>query len=223
MSSKARKKFQQSMLPEVTKLVESHKALSAMMGLGKRHLNHITQSGVLMLCASWELYVEELAVEEAGHLFKRAKSPGCLPNLVQKTIVNALNNDKHELKPLELAGEGWKKVYKDNLDKKIEKFNSPKPTNINELYKNHLGWESPSDVWGVKPEYIIKFVELRGDITHGNFGGKKLDYVQIKELRNYISTISKTVDEQDNAANNYIFETTKYEMRFKRPWRRIIK
>ena len=112
MPPKARIKFQKVMLPEVENLVEIHRMLRGTC-LGKRKLSHITRSGVLMLCASWELYVEELAIEMAGYLSECAKSPGCLPEPVPRTIaniiVNAIKSQKnHELMPLTLAGDGWR-------------------------------------------------------------------------------------------------------------------
>ena len=70
-----------------------------------RGLGHITRSGVLMLCAAWELYLEELLIESARVIVDRAASPDDLPEKVQKEIAKTVRDSKHELKPLQLAGE----------------------------------------------------------------------------------------------------------------------
>ena len=211
------------MLPVVNDLVDSHQTLSGKNKIGRRYLNHITSSGVLMLCASWELYVEELASEIADHLSKRADSPGCLPTVVQKTIVKELENEKYELKLLRLAGEGWRDIYIKNLKTKIDEFHSPKSEFIDKLYDDHLGWKDSSKSWGVEANAIDEFVKLRGAITHGGLGKKNVSYVSIKKLNEKISLICTAVDTLDNAANDYIFKTLRLEKKPKRPWRRHLK
>ena len=229
MPSKAKKKFKKVMLPEVTKLVESHQSLSGKT-LGRRNLHHITSSGVVMLFASWELYVEELASEIADHLLQRAEIPDSLPKRVRQQIVKALDDDKNELVALKLAGEGWKEVYTKHLKNKIDYFNSPKSKNIDELYSTLLGWENPSEIWGVNANKIDKFVKLRHAITHGGlgkkyseFGEKEVSYVTIIELNKKITLICNAVDTLDNAANDYITKTLRLEKKRKKPWYRNLK
>jgi hypothetical protein len=43
------------MLTDVERIIVSHAQLNHK-GLGRRGLGHITRSGILMLCAAWELY-----------------------------------------------------------------------------------------------------------------------------------------------------------------------
>ena len=193
------------------------------MKLGRRRLNHITCSGVLMLCASWELYVEELASEIADHLLQRAEIPDSLPKNVRKEIVKAIEADKNELIALKLAGEGWRGIYIKNLKTKIDNFHSPKSEFIDKLYNDHLGWKGSSKSWGVEANDIDDFVVLRGDITHGGIGKKNVSYVSIKKLNEKISLICTAVDTLDNAANDYIFKTLRLEKKPKRPWRRHLK
>jgi len=66
------------MLDDVDRLIESHGQLNHD-GMGRRGLGHITRSGVLMLCAAWELYLEEMLVESVRILIRRATSPNQLP------------------------------------------------------------------------------------------------------------------------------------------------
>jgi hypothetical protein len=110
MPSSSLQKFETKMLADVIRMIESHARLNHD-GRGRRRLGHITRSGVVMLCAAWELYVEELVIEVAGILAERANAPTGLPKLAQKELSRLVKDHKHELKPLELAGAGWEHVY----------------------------------------------------------------------------------------------------------------
>ena len=138
MPSAALKKFETNLLVDVDRIIESHCQLNHE-GYGRRGLGHITRSGVLMLCAAWELYVEELLVESARILRDRAPSPDQLPLPVQKEIAKAVKESKHELKALELAGDGWKTVYGNHVNQCASALNTPKSTNLDALFEHLVG------------------------------------------------------------------------------------
>jgi hypothetical protein len=110
MPSVALQKFERNMLEDVDRIIGSHGDLNHE-GMGRRGLGHITRSGVLTLCAAWELYLEEVLVEAVRWLIERADTPDQLPKPVQKELAKVARESKHELKPLELAGQGWEQVY----------------------------------------------------------------------------------------------------------------
>lgn len=212
MPSNALMKFEGKMLIDVNRIVESHTELNHDGG-GKRGLGHITRSGVFMLCAAWELYVEELAVEIAGYLVDRATSPDQLPLPVQKELAGLVRGHKHELKPLELAGAGWKLVYKAHVQDVMSGLNTPKVDPIEKAYKKLLGWEKPSESWSRGGKFINDFVTARGDIAHR---GSDASYVRIGDLRDFISGVKGTAVEHDNAACDFLSG----HCGGKRPWRR---
>lgn len=213
MPSNALAKFENKMLVDVNRIIESHGTLNHNGG-GRRSLGHITRSGVLMLCASWELYVEELAIEVAGHLADRANAPTQLPLGAQKELSRLVRDHKHDLKPLELAGSGWEQVYTAHVTEVMGGLNTPKAGPVDETYKKLLGWENPSQNWTRGKDFINDFVKVRGDVAHR---GSDADYVRINQLRdNYVAGISTTVIEHDNAACDFINENSNGG----RPWRR---
>jgi len=74
MLSKARIKARDRMLPEIGKLLDAHTELRK----GKRgpdNHNSILRSSLLMLCATWELYCENLAFEAAMKLRSQCYFP----------------------------------------------------------------------------------------------------------------------------------------------------
>lgn len=138
MPSSALSKFEANLLVDVDRLIESHGQLNHQ-GMGRRGLGHITRSGVLMLCAAWELYLEELLIESARIIVARAASPADLPKKVQKEIAKAVRTSKHELKPLDLAGEGWRDVYVNHATARIQSLNTPKSSNVDTLFHLLVG------------------------------------------------------------------------------------
>lgn len=201
------------MLVDVDRLIESHQSLSH--GTQGRHgLGHITRSGTFLLCAAWELYVEELAVEVASLFAERASAPDDLPNEVRKELSKHVKNHNHELKPLDLAGDGWRLVYLSHAKQLVSGLNTPKAEPINVLFKRLTGWNKPSDCWSCGSDYINSFVSVRGDIAHR---GSDADYIRLNKLRDdYRIRIAETALEMDNGACNYVHEKSNG----RRPWRR---
>ena len=125
MPSSALLKFESNMLVDVDRIIDSHSDLNHE-GMGRRGLGHITRSGVLMLCAAWELYLEELASESARFLIDHVNSPDQLPLPIQKEISRIVRESKHELKLLEMAGDGWKSIYLNHVGQSVSVLNRQK-------------------------------------------------------------------------------------------------
>jgi len=212
MPSSALLKFESYCLVEVDHIIDTH-AMLHHDGDGRRGLGHITRNGVLMLCAAWELYVEELGQEVARYLADRALSPGDLPLKVQKTIAEHVSKSKHILKPLELAGDGWELVYLSYVDQCFGGLNTPKAGPVEKLYSELLGWEDCASNWSCGKDAINDFVKARGDIAHR---GRDTQYVKIRDLCAYRETIVLTAQEHDNAAADFVRDNSEGRS----PWNR---
>src|SRR5690606_38968995 len=85
MPSKALGKFEGAMMKDVNRIIQTHADIQngnpGNMGLG-----HLTRSGVLLLCAAWELYIEELLIEAVSANIARSTTPEELPSPVKHTI-----------------------------------------------------------------------------------------------------------------------------------------
>lgn len=163
MPSSAFTKFERYMLNDVSALIRVHAVLSGD-GRGRRGLGHITRSGILMLCASWELYIEELLVEATSCLVRAVPDVKSLPKQTQKTLSEHVKDHKHELKPLDLAGDGWQLVLDAYARELASSLNTPKTAPINQMFKRTLGIEDISSSWTVQG--IDDFVTVRGEIAH---------------------------------------------------------
>lgn len=179
MPSKALRKFEGAMMRDVDRMIDTHAEQDGGTP-GKKGLGHLTRAGVLLLCAAWELYIEEVLVEGVECSIDRGKGPKELPTSVQKEIAKYVRKTNHELKVLEMAGNGWKAIYREVAKEWVERHHSPKAHKIDEGFTKLIGLDGLSGKWNCGPDTIDRFVEVRGDIAHR---GTDAENVYMNQLR----------------------------------------
>ena len=205
MPSKALNKFQRKMLNDVDRMIEAHEYIQDGQP-GNLGLTHLTRAGVLFLCVAWELYIEELALEAVDTITNLAESPKDLPLEVQKAlsehVVKYVKSGQGHLKPLELAGKGWKKVYKDMGKGWVGRLNSPNSKNIDKGFEYLLDLKGLSSKWNGKAKAINNFVSVRGDIAHR---GSDAGNIHLSELRdNFRPIVRSCAVDTDNTVRSHI-------------------
>jgi hypothetical protein len=213
LPSKSFRKFETKLLVDVDRIIDSHAFLNHDGG-GRRGLGHITRSGVLMLCAAWELYVEDALQESVEYFIDKYENPKDLPKPVKKELAKTVKESKHELKPLELAGEGWKSLYRNHVSEVLRGLNTPKSGNLDILFNRMIGVPRVSDWWSLGKDEIDHFVTMRGDVAHR---GSDAKYVTIKKLKDYKGKVTQTTLDLDNELTEYLCRVTPG---IERPWRR---
>lgn len=212
MPSRALAKFENSMMKDVARIISSHEKLSEGTP-GKKGLGHLTRGGVLLLCAAWELYLEEVLSEAVRFACQKADVPGDLPKDVQKAIAGFVKDSQHELKALAMAGDGWKAIYQEAAQIKIDSVNTPKPGVINPIFKRFLGVNEISSCWHHGGQSVKDFVSARGDIAHR---GSDAGYVTIGKLRDqYAPNIVRTALDTDNYLSQHLRDMFPAKQR---PW-----
>ena len=212
MPSDALWKFENKLIVDVDRMIESHSSLGGD-GQGRRALGHLTRGGVFILCAAWELYIEDCLIEVSGHLRDRANSPEDLPLEVQKGLSSYVRGHKHDLKPLELAGDGWQVVYSSYVSENVKSFNTPKAGPIDQIYSKLVGWDAVSGNWSKGRDFVNDFVSIRGEIAHR---GVDAGYISLNDLCWYRNDIGRIAVDHDNSASDFISKSSKGN----RPWRR---
>jgi len=217
MPSKARIQFRDKALPAVERLVDSHTALRKG-AKGPDPHNTVLQASVFILCAAWERYVEDVLIESLEKLLKCRISPKEFPDSVQIQIKQAVHHENlHHADILKLAGDGWKDVHRESAQERIEKFNTPKPENIDKLFFQQLGLKDLSAKWSTDPAEIKAFVVTRGDIAHNGIDAEK---VSKDDTIHFKTILARTVKETDEA----IYEFLKApEQTGKAPWQKTAK
>lgn len=180
---------------------------------GKKGLGHITRSGTVMLCAAWELYVEMLLQEASAFLAKSITLASELPADVQKQISVVVRNEKNDLAPMRLAGDGWKAVLIDHVVARTESLNTPKSVRVMPLFLQLLGIADISTAWTLGTQPLDDFVGVRGDIAHR---GRHANYIHIWKLDEYRAQIHRYACETDNFVRAHLRDLHALK---KAPWK----
>ena len=106
----------------------------------------------------------------------KLENPKDLPKAVQKELSRCVKESKHELKPLELAGEGWKSLYIIHANEVLKGLNTPRSINVDPLSKRFIGIDEVSTNWAEGADAINTFVKARGAIAHK---GREAKYVTV--------------------------------------------
>jgi len=190
---------------DVKKISRDYKSLREIFNKrGRVALDHLSRSGILLLCGAWETYIEDIVREIAAH-FATLDKLDELPEEVKKTIAKYVKNHQEENKVLKLADGGWKNLYLDEVvEPKISKFNTPKVHTIKELSEKLIGYEEILDCLSDSDRsYINKFVEFRGHIAH-NVRMNGESYLSVEKLDEYIEDFQEIVNTLDNHLLDYL-------------------
>lgn len=190
-------------LEDVTKLTDAHNLFS-LKTRGRKHLGYLTRSGVVMLSAAWERYNEDLLLESIEIISKNVSDATVLPENIRRMLSNQVKRDKHELKPIDLTGDGWKKVWFEYAKERTLNLHNPKSVELDKLFKEYLGVENPnySDLWLKRGlQKIDKFIDTRGAVAHR---GQDISYVRFKFLQRNIELIRRNAIQIDSEIATYL-------------------
>lgn len=176
MPSRAKKAFDAN-ARDVKRLLEIHSEIGGD-SPGKRYgLEVLNKSAVVLIAAIWEAYCEDIAAEAVNHLIDNLTDPSALPNELKKKIASELKAEKHELEIWKLAGNGWKAILAARVailtSERNTKLNTPKTSQINDLFNSTLGLGNVSASWKWKNMTAARaatkldgYLTLRGAIAH---------------------------------------------------------
>jgi hypothetical protein len=201
-------------LKDVDRLIESH-ANESGSSKGKKGLGHITRSGVVMLCAAFEVFVEELVEETIEIYINSFPSFKEFPKQCRKRFATLVMESKNELEMLGIAGDGWKDMLRTFVRRETGALNTPKTEPVNVLVNRFIGIADFSTKWS--PDCSTKlndFVSTRGEIAHN---GSKAIYVKIKYLKESRDFVTSLCQEIDTLVCDKITEITPGNAQ---PWRK---
>ena len=201
MPSLALRKFEGPMILDVNRMIQTHADITNGQQ-GNRGLGHLTRSGVLLLCAAWELYIEEVLVEAVEKIIERVASPSELPSPVKLRISEYIRASKHNLKPLEMAGDGWKLIYLEIAREWVIGLNTPNRHNVNIGFNRFIGYNDISGSWILGEDVVNDFVSLRGGVAHRGADIQNIRFHALKD--NHKPNICQCASEMDNAISNFI-------------------
>ena len=202
---------------EVKQLVALHEDKTGS-DRGRRYgVEILNKSGVVLLTACWEAFVEDCASAAFEFVLQKTPDPSKLPKVVRNRVGQSIKNDKNDTKAWELAGTGWQTVlreYRRNLlHTYVSFFNTPKAGNVDDLFEALLGLPRVSDNWSWKRlssqkarDRLAGYVELRGSIAHRV---KASQAVHKKTVNDYTTFITRLAVRTANVTRLHVHSLVK--------------
>lgn len=200
MPSESYKVFKNEYMKDIEKLLSNYETIKGI-GRGKRSLDHLLRSGVLLLAGAWEVYIEEV-LYEASIFVSSNLTVDNLPLDVKKIISKEIVKEakKNQLAPLmNIHGDNWKDFYLEIVWREIEKLNTPKINNINDLFKRYLGIDEITSNY--RESTLDDFMTYRGQIAHRMRGP---EYLKLDIFKNYVRLINHLVEDTDKYLYIYL-------------------
>jgi hypothetical protein len=172
VTSTARETFEANR-EDVERLMELHELMGGG-GPGRRiGLEVLNKSGVVLTCAIWEAYVEDVAAEVIEHYVDHLKDVNRLPKDLRLRVAKEL--DGADI--WKLAGRGWKQELRNRLKglqaQRNTALNTPKAAYVEGFFTQALGITGVTSCWAWRrmsnasaKAKLDRYVTLRGDIAH---------------------------------------------------------
>jgi hypothetical protein len=216
MPSDARSSFDEN-LKDVERLMELHEQAGGT-GPGRRHnLEVLNKSAVVLITAYWEAYCEDIASEALEFIVNNAPNAAALPKEVKKIVAKEIKTAANELEAWSLSDEGWRAYLRARLQAMREardrKLNTPKYTNIDELFRSAIGLENATGGWNwstkLTPqkarEKLDKYVSLRNEVAHR---GNAATSVTKARVEDYLDLVRRAAAKTGGAVNKHVRAVT---------------
>jgi len=199
---------------EVKRLLEIHSQIGGTSPGHKHNLEVLNKSAIVLMSATWESYVEDLAKNSFDFMITNCSTHSKIPNKVLAQAVKDIKSSKNDLDVWQIAGDGWKTVltdYRNEVIKKhVDSLNTPRTENIDALFESILGIKSISKNWywkGMSNSQAIQKLEdlvtIRGDIAHKVRTAKSVKKLTITGYLTFLNRISTITH---NRCNDHLLE-----------------
>jgi len=215
---RAQLSFQFYSYPQVDRLLSIHSAVGGSRP-GRRHqLEILNKSAIVLACAFWEAFVEDLAADALLHLAKYADTAQDLPQELRKSVLNDLKASKHELAMWDIADDNWRELLRDRARKIVEvrdrTLSNPSSGKVDDFFCQQARLIRVSDSWrwpGISPDKarhkLNEFVQLRNVIAHR--GGPRETTVTKRDAEHGLALIDRLADRSVSAADIQLSDATK--------------
>ena len=171
------------------------------------------KSSIVLLVACWESFLVHLVSGSSDH------------KKIPFSVLERISSSQTGMKIWDLAGDGWKTVIRDNLKSVLAKtvgtFNTPRATQVNELFKKSIGLENISSFWqwagtdsAEAEKELDDLITLRGSIAHRVKTSEQVQLQDVKDAEKLILCLS-------TRTHNTIVDFLETQIG-KSPWKRII-
>ncbi|MEU5261993.1 HEPN domain-containing protein [Amycolatopsis sp. NPDC021455] len=190
-------------VPDVVNLIKFHvQETGTKRGRRRPEIQVVTRSAIVLVCAYWEAFCEDLAAEALLHLADYAPDAKGVPHAVQRTLIRNLNDSKNDLTTWALAGDGWRTALRDraklisgDMDRSL---NTPKSYQVREFFKINVGIGDITQSWSWHKnpparttDLLDEFVTLRGRIAHRGSTGSPVYKQRALRSLNFVMRLAE--------------------------------
>lgn len=206
--SLAREAFDKN-LADVNRLLDIHRRVSGHRRGRRWGVSVLNRSAIVLLCATWEAYCEDIVGEVVEHFTGHAEARR-LPAALRKKIA-AEFRQADGMRMWSLADDGWKAALRERLGQFKEErdrgLNTPKPQNVKALFHEHAGYEDITEAWKWQGKSVdqaeaelIALVKLRGSIAHRV---DSITTVNLRTVEKYMRLVGRLVETTDAAMQTH--------------------
>jgi hypothetical protein len=225
---RAQLSFQFYAYPQVDRLLSIHSAVGGSRPGRRYRLEILNKSAIVLACAFWEAFVEDLTADALLHLAKHADNAGVVPNELRKSILKDLQARKHELALWDIADDKWRDLLRERARKIVEvsdrTLSNPSSEKVDDFFCRQAGLTRISDSWrwpGTSADKARQkldgFVQLRNVIAHR--GGPRDATVTKRDAEHALALIDRIADLSVNAADAQLSEATRVRLIGRTPFR----
>jgi hypothetical protein len=218
---RAQLSFQFYAYPQVDRLLSIHSAVGGSRPGRRYRLEILNKSAIVLACAFWEAFVEDLAADALLHLAKHADNAQVLPKELRKSILKDLEARKHELALWDIADDKWRELLRERARKIVEArdrtLSNPSSEKVDDFFCRQAGLTRISDDWrwpGTSPDKarqkLNQFVGLRNMIAHR--GGPRDATVTKRDAERGLALIDRLAELSVNAADRQLSDATKVRL-----------
>lgn len=203
-------------LNDVVRLLEIHRQLAGP-GQGRRvGLECLNKSAIVLILASWEAFVEDLAENAFECILANATKHDVFPRQVLDLAWKAFQREP-TASAMQKIETGWKQVLENHKAKILAKFiergsfNTPSGPNVDGLFSELVGLNSMTGNWNWKKQSAVAsvqklqlLIELRGAIAHRAAAEESVQKVQVLD---FAKLVVRLAAKSHNAVRAYLLAT----------------
>lgn len=218
MPSKAKGTFDQNQ-KDIGQLWEIHEEIAGQ-GAGRKYgVDVLNRAAIVFITACWESFVEDLATEAFDFLLAKVPNALAVPVKVRDFATRPVFEQRDSRKVWELADSGWRSVLQAHraavLDRWVGTLNTPKSSQINQLFDELLGIPKISSCWRWQSMSVAQaerkldnYITIRGNIAHRT---EHDSTVYLNWTTDYLGHVRTLVSKTETAVASQLLAVTAHQ------------
>ena len=193
-------------MTEIEDLFEMHEDITEKkVGKPAAKVAVLNKAGLVLVCAFWQSYCEEILFEILGH-YKSGKSadvPKALRTVLGERLLK--KSQPEYAAAWRLTAKGWATVIDDliaNLQSDTARpLDSPTSENVNKVFKKYLGvsdlskkWRWPGMTYEQAVDKLDEFIKRRHRLAHRGADTSSVSKLNVRDFANHVKRLAEKTE-----------------------------